>query len=439
MISIFSNHLQQKFPDIHSNSKLLIAFSGGLDSVVLAELLYRLDYDISLAHVNFSLRKEESDADADFTDHFAQTRKLPIYQKKIDTRLYADQKKLSIQQAAREIRYHWFDELIEIENLDYILTAHHADDQVETVFINMIRGTGLKGFTGIPERRENIIRPLLPFAKKELLEFAKKNNMYWREDSSNQSTDYLRNQVRHHLMPHFKSLRENAFHQARKSINLASASYQLFDDLIQQKFDQLVEQKDDIFFISISLLKRQKQAHQLLFHFISRFGFTDADEVYKLSNKPKGKFVQNKKYCIIKERDYLVIKPVRNKKTDNEFTITKKSGIYEFPFGTIKVEFCQKVDDQAKNIAYLDADQLDKSLILRKWEKGDIFQPYGMKGKKKVSDFLKDEKIAHYKKQDQWVLLSNNQIVWIVNHRIDERFKIKDKTKRCLKISYSGY
>jgi tRNA(Ile)-lysidine synthase len=439
MISIFSNHLQQKFPDIHSNSKLLIAFSGGLDSVVLAELLYRLDYDISLAHVNFSLRKQESDADADFTDHFAQTRKIPIYQKKIDTRLYADQKKLSIQQAAREIRYHWFDELIEIENLDYILTAHHADDQVETVFINMIRGTGLKGFTGIPERRENIIRPLLPFAKKELLEFAKKNNMYWREDSSNQSTDYLRNQVRHHLMPHFKSLRENAFHQARKSINLASASYQLFDDLIQQKFDQLVEQKDDIFFISISLLKRQKQVHQLLFHFISRFGFTDADEVYKLSNKPKGKFVQNKNYCIIKERDYLVIKPVRNKKTDNEFTITKKSGIYEFPFGIIKVEFCQKVDDQAKNIAYLDADQLDKSLILRKWEKGDIFQPYGMKGKKKVSDFLKDEKIAHYKKQDQWVLLSNNQIVWIVNHRIDERFKIKDKTKRCLKISYSGY
>ena len=438
-MSIFSDHLKQNFKEINANSKLLIAFSGGLDSVVLAELFYRLEYDICLAHVNFSLRKDESDADADFTDHFAQARKLPIYQKRIDTRQYADEKKLSIQEAAREIRYDWFDELVETENLDYILTAHHADDQVETVFINMIRGTGLKGFTGIPERRDKILRPLLPFAKKELLEFAQKNNINWREDSSNQTTDYLRNQVRHHLMPHFKSLHENAFQQAQKSINLASESYELFDDLIQQKLDQLIEQKDDKYFISLALLQREKQGKQLLFHLISRFDFRDVDEVFKLSNKPKGKIVQNKTHRIIKERDYLVIKPIQNKKPDNEFMISTDNGVYGFPIGTLKIEDYHKIEDTAKNIAYLDADQLDKSLILRKWKEGDVFQPLGMKGKKKVSDFLKDEKIDHHKKQNQWVLLSDHQIVWIVNHRIDERFKVKDKTKRCLKISYSGY
>ena len=436
MISSFNDHLDKKFSDINLSTRLLIAFSGGLDSVVLTELLYSLGYQVSLAHVNFSLRNKESDADAEFADHFAQARNIPFYHKKVDTKHYAQQKKISIQEAARDIRYNWFEELLQKEDLDYVLTAHHADDQIETLFINLIRGTGLKGLTGIPERRNRIIRPLLPFEKAELLKFAQTNNIKWREDSSNQSTDYLRNQVRHNLIPRFKDTSDQSFQQAHKSISLASQSYELFDELICEKLDQIVERKEDVYFISLALLKKQKQAKTLLFHFIQRFGFTNVEEVYDLSNKPKAKFVQNKDYIIIKERDFLVIQPIKEKKTDELIKIPSATGVYHLSLGTFAIEACQQMENKAKNVAYIDADQIEKQLILRKWKKGDIFQPFGMKGKKKVSDFLKDEKVAYYQKKNQWVLLSNDQIVWVVNHRIDEKFKITNNTKRCLKISY---
>ena len=438
MIRSFSDHLRREFPAISTESKLLIAFSGGSDSVVLTTLLYRLGYDISLAHVNFSLREKESDEDEVFAREFAEEKGLEFYSTHVNTNKYAAENQLSTQEAARKFRYEWFDELLNTEDLDFILTAHHADDQLETVFINMIRGSGLKGFTGIPRERDDIIRPLLPYSKDRLLEFANENGLSWREDSSNASTDYLRNKIRHELIPSFRGITKDAFRQAIKSIGLADESYRLFEDLLQEKRDDIVSVTDDGYSISLEKLEKEEHPRTLLFHFIKDLGFTNIDEVYQLSNKPRGKIVQNKEYRITKERDRLVIQPLEKNFEPETFRISLSSKVHRTPIGNLNIRSCNGMDGSSKNIAYIDADKIDKALILRKWKKGDHFYPLGMKGRKKLSDFLKDEKVPHHKKSDQWVLTSNEQIVWVVGHRVDDRFKINDNTKRCLKITCSA-
>lgn len=438
MIRSFADHLQREFPGISTGSKLLIAFSGGSDSVVLTTLLYRLGYDISLAHVNFSLREKESDEDEVFAQSFAKEKGLELYSTRVNTSKYAAENQLSTQEAARKFRYEWFDELLNRENLDFILTAHHADDQLETVFINMIRGSGLKGFTGIPKERDHIIRPLLPYSKDQLLGFAQENGLSWREDSSNASTDYLRNKVRHELVPKFKDLSENAFRQAIKSIELADDSYRLFEDLLLEKQNETITVTNDGYSISLKGLEKEEHPRTLLFHLIKDLGFTNIDEVYQLSNKPRGKIVQNKEYRITKERDQLVVQPLKKNMEPRAFKISLDSKVHRTPVGTIIIKRCDMMEGTSKNIAYIDADKVDKALILRKWKKGDHFYPLGMKGRKKLSDFLKDEKVPHHKKPDQWVLTCNDQIVWVVGHRLDDRFKINDNTKTCLKITCSA-
>ena len=438
MIRSFSDHLQREFPRISKGSKLLIAFSGGSDSVVLTTLLYRLGYNVSLAHVNFSLRDIESDEDEVFAREFAREKGLEFYSTHINTRQYSADNQLSTQEAARKFRYEWFDELLNTKNKDFILTAHHADDQLETVFINMIRGSGLKGFTGIPRERDDIIRPLLPYSKDRLLEFANENGLSWREDSSNSSTDYLRNKVRSKLIPSFKKMSKDAFRQAIKSIGLADNSYRLFEDLLQEKRDSIVSSTDNGYSISLERLEKEEHPRTLLFHFIKDLGFKNIDEVYQLCKKPRGKILQNKEYQITKERDQLVIQPIEKNSEPETFRILLSSSFHRTPVGNLSIRSCDGIEGSSKNIAYVDADKIGKALILRKWKKGDHFYPLGMKGRKKLSDFLKDEKVPHHKKLDQWVLTYDEKIVWVVGHRLDDRFKINNSTRRCLKITCSA-
>lgn len=436
MTQVFAQHLIKNFQEIKPDSHLLVAFSGGVDSVVLTALLHKLGYPIYLAHVNFNLRNYESDKDMAFAKAFADRLNIPVYIHEANTKGYAKQHNISTQEAARAIRYKWFKDLISQNRLDFILTAHHADDLLETVMINLVRGSGLKGFTGIPEKRDNILRPLLPYAKKELYDYAKHENLTWREDLSNQSEDYLRNRIRQKVIPPLKKSTENAFKQAIKSINLAKSSYVLFDKLLDEKLAKISVFKDSVYWIDIHQLKKETQAKTLLFHLLNRLDIYRTDDIFKLLNAQKGKYVADGRYKIIRERDHLVIKALEATQAGDDIEIPLQNGCYDFANGQLKLEFCSEMGETSKNIAYLDADLLKEVLILRQWRNGDYFKPLGIKGTKKVSDFLKDNHIAHFEKKNQWVLLHNKSIIWLVNHQIDDRFKIKKNTTRCLKITY---
>ncbi|KGO83632.1 potassium ABC transporter ATPase [Flavobacterium beibuense F44-8] len=433
MLSILQKHLEENLPFL-AGKKLLLATSGGIDSMVLIDLFNQLDYTIAMAHCNFGLRGNESDGDEKFIKDYAQKNNIELFVTHFDTNKYAEEFKLSIQIAARRLRYNWFYELIEQNDFDYLLTAHHLDDSIETFLINLTRGTGLDGLTGIPQQNDKIVRPLLPFSRNEIEQYTKENNITWREDSSNASDKYLRNKLRHDVVPVLKSLNPSFLESFQDTLNHLKQSQSLADDAAILVYKQVVSEQYSQKLINISKLKRLPNYKAYLYQWLAPLGFTAWEDIYSLNEAQSGKQVLANGYRLLKDREQLILEPVEESVTN----------VYEIPEGTTEISqpFAMRLTNvnktlkkYANNAIYVDADTLKFPLFARKWIEGDYFFPAGMNGqKKKVSKYFKDEKMSLSEKEKTWLLCSGNQIVWIINKRADERFKVTDKTTQIIKI-----
>jgi tRNA(Ile)-lysidine synthase len=433
MLSKLKEHLHHNLPFLQEK-KLLIAVSGGIDSIVLLRLLQRLNYDIAIAHCNFSLRGDESDSDEKFVSDYALQHNVKLHVTTFDTKRFAADSKVSIQIAARQLRYAWFNELLKNEQLDYLLTAHHLDDSVETFLINFTRGTGLEGLVGIPGNIDKIVRPLLPFTRTEIEAYAAENSILWREDSSNASTKYLRNKIRHDVVPVLKSLNPSFANSFTQTIASLKQAQSMVEDAAVIIYRQVVTDFDDQKRIDILQLKRLPNYKAYLYQWLNPLGFTAWDDVYNLVDAMAGKYVTSANYRILKDRDVLIVEPSQS----------IDLAVYEIAETTAQIAVpialnLQVVDSNnaiaKKGSIFVDKELIKFPLLVRKWQEGEYFYPAGMNGlKKKVSKYFKDEKMSLSDKESTWLLCSENDIIWIIGKRADERFKVTDATTQILKI-----
>lgn len=434
MLGQFENHISNHFPFLQGK-KLLLAVSGGLDSMVLVHLFQQLNYEIVVLHCNFQLRGLESFEDQQFIKEYSNTNAIPFVFTQFDTEAFADDFKVSIQVAARELRYSWFYEQLAIQKGDFILTAHHADDNLETFLINLSRGTGLEGLTGIPAQNEKVIRPLLSFSRQQIEEYASVNKLKWREDSSNASDKYLRNKIRHHLVPLLKELNPNFMSSFEKTQSFLSEAQELVDDAAIMVYQQVArEEGEDIYFDLVSLLQLPNYS-SYLYQWLKEFGFTAWDDIYELVTSQSGKQVVAPYFRLIKDRDCLILSPLPSQENQKEFKIESVESKVKFPLNLV-FSTVSKIGVASNSTIFVDQDKLVFPLTLRHWHEGDVFQPFGMEGKsKKVSKLFKDEKLSLIEKEQTWLLCSENQVVWVVGIRQDERFKIDSETINILKIA----
>lgn len=434
MLIAFKNHLQDKFPEV-AEAKILVAVSGGVDSVVLAHLCKKAGLDISLAHCNFQLRGEESEEDENFVIELADALDVQIFIEEFETEAYAGEKKLSIQMAARELRYHWFDELCETLQLDYIFTAHHANDNLETVLINFVRGTGLEGLTGIPDKNNCIRRPLLPFTRTQIEEFAHQNHLKWREDSSNQSLKYLRNRVRQEVIPKLMDLNPQLLESFGKTRSYLQQSSDLIEDYMAALFPKIAKQEEFGYSFRIKLLKSIPNTKAVVYALFKSFGFTEWEDVYGLLDAQSGKMVYSKTHRLIKDREDLILTTIYG--GDRRYEISEGEEVVMLPIGTFQFEEVSEISESENDKAiFVDANRLNFPLIVRKWQQGDYFYPFGMQGKKKLSKFFKDEKLSLPQKENCWLLCSGDEIMWVMGRRLDARFAVDNDTKRIFRISF---
>jgi len=442
----FKIHLEQAFPKLE-NKKLLLATSGGIDSMVLLNMLSKIDVELSLAHCNFKLRGEESDEDETFVRSEAKKYDLPLHVKEFDTKKYTSTHKCSIQMAARDLRYNWFQELLKEKGYDYIITAHHANDNLETFLINLSRGTGIDGLCGIPEKSDCILRPLLAFSKNEIIDYARENNLKWREDHSNQDTKYLRNKIRKELVPLLNELNPSFLDSFSNTIANLKGSNEIVDHRMSYVRDKVIEKDpvsdDKLVRFKVKELLAFSDNSAYLYQLFYRFGFHQWKDIRALLTSQSGKQIFSETHRLLKNRDYLILSEI----TENESSFIKTGISAEDKFvnlngaslrmETIKPDSANQSNkfDEGPDRASFDKDLLTYPLTVRKWEKGDYFYPIGMTGKKKLSKFFKDEKYSLLDKENIWLLCSGRDIIWIIGKRMDNRFKISDKTKTILKAT----
>jgi len=441
MLQSFFSHIKKDHLFLPSE-KILLTVSGGIDSIVMCELFQQAKLNFGIAHCNFNLREEESDEDEIFVEALAEKYHVSFHSISFDTKSFAKKNKLSIQVAARQLRYDWFEEVREQFNYTYIATAHHRDDSIETFFINLIRGTGITGLHGILPKQGHIIRPMLFTNKEEIVSFAKKNKLKHREDSSNLSEKYVRNKIRLSLIPLLKELNPNIENTITEDIERLREVEIIFKNEIENKKNKIVIQETNNISISIKELKKLKPQSAYLFELLKPYGFNSANvrEIIHSLDSISGKQFLSETHRLIKDREKLIIESCVSKtKQKNDHFISKtqmeiKIGTHQLQMSTGTI-FKKFKPSPSKNIASLDLDKLHFPLEIRKWEKGDVFQPLGMKGKKKVSDYFIDEKFSVSDKENTWLLCSEGEIVWIVGQRLDDRFKITDKTKKIYFVS----
>jgi tRNA(Ile)-lysidine synthase len=429
----FKSHLATNFPFL-KDKKLLLATSGGLDSMVMAALFQKLSFDIAMAHCNFQLRGVESFRDQKFVQEYADKNAIPLFLTQFDTAAFAKDYKLSTQVAARDLRYNWFYELLEEEGYDYLLTAHHADDNLETFLINFTRGTGLEGLTGIPLQNDKIIRPLLYLSRNEIENYAKANDIQWREDSSNASDKYVRNKIRHHLIPILKELNPNFMSSFSKTESYLQQSLAMVDDAAIMVYQQVAREEGDQIHFDLNKLLQLPNYQSYLYQWLKEFGFTAWDDIYDLVNSQSGKQVFASDYRLLKDRELLIVCPLNEEESTEDFYIEENQTEVKIP---LNLSLCKVADISigSNRTIFVDADSLVFPLLIRKWKSGDIFIPFGMNGKsKKVSKLFKDEKLSLIEKENTWILSSENKIIWVIGLRADNRFRTVDSTKNILKI-----
>jgi len=425
------------------HNRFLIAFSGGLDSVVLAHLMQQSEANCRLAHCNFQLRGTESKRDEAFVQQYAASLNLPLSVIHFDTDNYAKEHKLSIQEAARNLRYNWFKTIKDEHAIQWLLTAHHADDNIETVLMHFFRGTGIKGLTGIPflQKEQSIIRPLLPFHKAELAEYAAENNLGYVEDSSNKKEEYTRNFFRLNLIPQIKNIYPQVEENILQNIQRFTEANMVYETVINFHKKKLLTFKGNEVHIPVLLLKKMQPLSANTWEIIKDYGFQAAqtDEVIKLMDAHTGSYILSGSHRIILNRKWLLIVP-NNQQEAIHIQIEEQDNIIHFSKGQI---FIDKIVAHANynvptdaNVACIDAKEVKYPLLLRPWKQGDYFYPLGMTKKKKLSRFFIDQKLSLTDKENAMVIESAGRIIWIVGRRIDNRFKINNKSKNIIQIRF---
>ncbi len=433
MLAKLKTHLQNRFPDMQQ-AKLLLAVSGGVDSIVMLRLFAELKMDISVAHCNFQLRDKESDGDMEFVEELCKQLKIPFFGIRFDTEQYAQVNGVSIQIAARDLRYQWFDTLLLDKKLDFLLTAHHVDDSVETFLINFSRGTGLDGLMGIPEQNHKIVRPMLVFSREEIEQHARANGWDWREDHTNAETKYLRNKIRKEVVPIFKKSNAGFLNSFKNSMMYLNEAHSLIEDASKDFYDRVVIEEGETRYFSIAALKTRGNYLAYLHHWLLPFGFKNWDDVDLLVDAPTGKMIFSDTAVLLKNRAQLILAPKSVLDDDKQVYELYENETITKPIIISNEQQNERLAYEDKDIIFVDKDQVKFPLLLRKWRDGDSFYPLGMHGSKKLSKYFKDEKYSQIEKESAWILCSETQIVWIVGGRMDDRFKIKSTTKNILKI-----
>ncbi len=432
---ITQNHLCLK------EDNILFAVSGGIDSVVMLHLFVELGYHGAIAHCNFNLRGDESDGDEEFVKQLGEKYNIPVHIKSCNTEDYAKSKKISIEMAARDLRYNYFKTLCQDFHYSKIAIAHNENDDKETFFIKLFRGSGLEGLKGILPIRKNIIRPLLFASRKQIESFAQANNLHFREDSSNSSHDFVRNKIRHLLIPFLNEKFPESKTSVSTSISKLKEENILLNSAIHEKQIKIFQYSGNRIFLNINDIISLNPPVIWLFYLLKDFGFhrSDTDAVYKsmLANN-SGKTFYSSDYKLLIDRKKIIIQK-KKKKKKTIYTITDFKELITKPI-SIKMELIHNTKsfsfDKTCQTAYFDAGLLKFPLFIRHWKKGDRFIPFGMQGSKLISDFFIDEKVNQFLKEDIWILESEKkEILWIIGYRASNLYKVSDKTQTILKFS----
>lgn len=420
---------------------IIAAVSGGIDSMVMLSLYLEAGIKPAVAHCNFSLRGSESDGDEELVRKFAMQNGLVFHSVKFDTRQYAAANKLSIQMAARELRYNWFEEIRQKNGYASVAVAHNLNDNAETFFINLLRGTGINGLTGMKPKNGNIIRPLLFASRDEIAGYALENNVEYREDSSNAQVKYTRNKIRHKIFPLLKEINPDVLTAISFTMNNLAGTAAIAEDAVDSLYSAMFVRKGNEIHILVNDLLQVKDQKTLVFELFRRHNLTAAqcDELTDLLSSSTGKILLTDDLRIIRDRDKLILSPREEKDTVSYIFNNREelfaSGLFN---GFSSADAASLTIDADPGHAFLDSALVTFPLIYRKWQAGDRFSPLGLKGMKKVSDFLVDSKISLPEKEKVMVLVSGDDIIWVAGYRIDNRYRITEKTEKVLMISLAG-
>jgi tRNA(Ile)-lysidine synthase len=422
--------------------KILLAVSGGVDSVVLAHLLHRAGFRFAIAHCNFQLRGEDSEGDEEFVKQLAKRLEVPIHIERFDTKKYAKQHKVSIQMAARELRYAWFESILQIHGYQYLATAHHKDDLAETVILNLVKGSVLKGLHGILPKNNHIIRPLLWAGKEEILDYAEYKEIRFREDISNTESKYQRNIIRNKVIPILKEINPDIFDTI---YGAAGRRYQVetwYLKGIEKIRNSIVLENKNEWKVKISDIRKQEISPEIFFEWIESFDFTysQVEDLFQGLEQTESKTFLNGQgtFRMIKEREIIIIERIRALSKPEEILVDENSRTAKFKdivFHFEKISRTEITNIKASETAYLDLKSLQFPLKIRLWKDGDTFKPFGLKGNKKLSDFFTDLKLSVKEKENQCVIVSGSKICWVAGLRVDDRYKVNPASQKVLKIS----
>ncbi len=432
MLKAFKTHIKKEFPEL-GKSPFLLACSGGVDSMALMHLCQACDLNFALAHCNFKLRQDASDEDARFVQKQAAAFEIAVHHTEFDTSAYIEKHKVSVQMAARNLRYAWFKKLMKTHGYTTLVTAHHADDALETFLINLSRGTGIDGLTGIPAKGNGLARPLLPFSRSEIIAYATTQGISWREDESNEDTKYLRNKIRHHIVPNLKELHPTFLANVLATQAHLQTTQAMTSQYIAQLKQQLFKLHNQGMKIEVDALLALQPLSGFLHALFKEYGFTAWKDMERLLRGTSGKAVYSSTHRLLKDRKYVLLETIAVS-DDSSYNIQATDTFLKAPI-PIQIEEVAEMEERAKNILYVDKKTLKYPLVVRKWRKGDYFYPLGMQGKKKVSKYFKDQKFDLIAKEKQWLLCTADSLVWIIGHRGDNRFKVTKETKTILKFT----
>jgi tRNA(Ile)-lysidine synthase len=441
MLQRFKSMLRQ-LDLCNPDHRILLAVSGGIDSVVMTHLFKEAGYDCTIAHCNFQLRGEDSNLDETFVRSLAAFLEIPVFVKRFDVAEEMTDKGISMQMAARDLRYHWFEQLLKEQDMDRLATAHNKNDAVETFFLNLSRGSGIRGLKGIPPRRGKIIRPLL-FADREQIEsYQKSHNIEYREDASNLETKYQRNKIRHDVLPVMEQINPGFMQIMEGNMERIGEVFEIYEAAIQKVRMELFEEKQGKVFIATEKLRRLSPLRTWLYELFSPYGFTrmQCEGLEKIMDAGPGRQSISTSHRLFKDRDQMILVPTESDSFERYYLDgPERHSSLPFPMDMdiLDIEELQSIPDDPM-IACLDLDELHFPLIIRRWMHGDYFFPLGMNQIKKLSDFFVDEKVPVPEKEGAWIMASGKKIVWIMGYRIDHRFRITSGTRRILRLRFQS-
>lgn len=417
---------------VPKGTRLLCAVSGGIDSMVMLSLLNEMNYECVVAHCNFRLRGDESDGDEQFVREMCEKMYIPCFVNTFDTHKFADETGLSIQMAARKLRYDWFYELAEKESCSYIALAHNSDDQVETAILNFVRGTGIRGVSGMKPLAGKLFRPLIEVSRADIVQISTEDNIPFHNDSTNATTKYARNKVRHLVIPLLEEINVAAKENILKSVSYFAETERIMNDYVRRAKEAAMSSSNGLLRIDVAIIMQTAAPSTVLFEMLIGEGVPKplASESVCLLEAQTGRKCEMDGVEIVRNREYIEVQKSVGENDESVVTVNAIGELKKYGF-EISFAYCDDdfVFDKNPQVAYIDVKKLKFPLTLRKWNFGDKFMPLGMKGMRKLSDFFKDEKLSQAEKSNVRILESDGKIVWVVGMRIDERFKFDKDTK----------